>query len=159
MTFVTKSHATDVSLNLRRITQKRGMECWYAAASMVLGYRNPGAAVVAMSSNIQTLTRLYKDKGINADVVTAFAAEVGLSPAIRPPRNEIAWYAHFLRTNGPMWVWISRPGYNHIVVVYGIHGDELALADPLAEFPFPLMVNLKDFERSALSAIPVLFKR
>jgi ABC-type bacteriocin/lantibiotic exporter with double-glycine peptidase domain len=165
MDLVTTSN-NDIWLPIHRITQVRGMECWYAAAAMVLGYRNKAVAAVATSSNMETLFRLFANAGLRSSLVQNLAIELGLSSTMRPPSPEISWYAQFLRRNGPIWVWVQRPWGAHIVVLCGVKGNELLFADPDRSFGFPLAIDKKSFEGPAVTnsgraipAVPVLFKR
>jgi Papain-like cysteine protease AvrRpt2 len=155
MTLVTKT-GTDIYLPIRRVTQLRQMECWYIAASTVLGYRNPASAAVAMSSNIEAISRDIADTGLNAGLVDRFAAEVGLGA--RPVHALLAWYATSLRRHGPLWTAVRRPSGGHVVVICGTRADGLLIADPDPSFPFPLIMRVAAFNRIAMDHIPFLYK-
>jgi ABC-type bacteriocin/lantibiotic exporter with double-glycine peptidase domain len=156
MDFVTRS-PTDYYVNLRRITQHSSMECWYVAASMVLGFRSAAKAVIAMSSNLESVIRVITNSGLNPTDVEKFSREVGLMSAMRPGNADAAWYSTFLKTNGPIWIGIHDP-CAHCVVVYGVQGDNLALADPNGRNPFPRIMAVKELNQRALH-VPVLYSR
>ena len=157
MNYVTKS-PNDYHLNLRRITQHRSMECWYVAASMVLGFRSASKAVIAMSSNLDSIIRVFTNGGLYPSEVEKFGQEVGLRSAARPGNAGAGWYSKFLKMNGPIWIAIRDVQGGHCVVIYGVQGDSVALADPSAGRPFPRMMTIGELNLRA-APVPVLYSR
>lgn len=164
MPAINKSY--DFSLPIRRITQDKNMPCWYASATMVLTYRNVAMSVVNMSSNIDALTRYFNDVEIFSGECYKFASEVGLhsDQSIFIDGFSVKNYSIYLKMYGPLWFGglfyglTGERNRGHVVVVCGVAGDKLLIADPDPAKPFPLWETHNEIEaiRNSLNA-PILY--
>ncbi|MEM7309966.1 MAG: papain-like cysteine protease family protein [Planctomycetota bacterium] len=108
------------------VPQRTGMNCWAAAAAMVIGWRD--------QLPLET-EEIFPAPGGASSPRGAAAHEVGLEPrdvaelartwglVVEPPRTyTVASLRELLSAHGPLWVGQADPDL-HVIVVAGMHGD------------------------------------
>ena len=151
----------DFTINFQRIKQDKHMSCWYAAAQMVLGSRDIVKSIVFTSTNLNTLIRYVGNKGLIPKTVTDFASEVGLSSdqSVFSSGFSAENYSTYLKKLGPLWLAGKFPQGGHVVVICGVIGDKVMVADPDGSQPFPKWMALSEVEavRTSYKA-PLLYR-
>ena len=154
------SRKNDLSLHVSPIRQDKKMSCWYAAAQMVLSYRDLVMQVVNMT-NPFTAIRYYENKGLALSAVKELAWEVGLHYDQSHFEKGFTkdTYGIYLGKLGPLWMAGKFPQGGHAVVVCGIAGDDVMIADPDPSQTFPRWMPVAQLEaiRSPFN-LPVLYK-
>lgn len=143
--------ANDLIYDVPAIEQTKTMDCWAAAAAMLVSWQTKTEiseiSVVTMAGG-QYVSAFQSDAGLFPQNVADFASQLHLA-AETPQSFDERGYRDLLTRFGPLWVGATLTGtqglYKHVRVVTGIDGSgKLHIIDP--DGPRIYTEGVSDFE-------------